>query len=242
MRIIAHRGNSWLAPQNTLAAFNSARLGQVETIEFDIQPLRDGHAAVIHDDTVDATTNGSGLVSSFTSETIKELDAGSWFSPYFANERIPLLPEVLAFLTESDTPNFLLEIKGVWQHEHLGPVFAAIDDHGLADRVVVQSFEADTVAAAKELAPHLPREWLLGEWREDAIEVAYDLGAQGVNPHGMILLEHPDFVDEMHGAGLSVAVWVLNEPQHWQAAKEFGVDAIITDRPTMLAGWLAAQP
>lgn len=239
MRIIGHRGESSLAPQNTIAAFTLARLGGVDMIELDIQPLADGHAAVIHDDTVDATTNAEGLISSFTSHTIKDLDAGAWFSPYYRGERIPLLPEVISFFTQAPHPELLLEIKGVWEEQNLVEVFSLLDQADLGHRVVVQSFEAATLATTKKLAPHLRREWLLGEWRDDAIEVAYELDVQGVNPHGAILLEHPDFVDEMHGAGLSVAVWVLNEPTQWNAARNLGVDGIITDKPTMLRGWLA---
>jgi len=241
VQIIAHRGNSWLAPQNTIAAFDAARRAEADAIELDIQVLADGDAAVIHNDTVDATTNGSGAVRDFTAEELGELDAGSWFSAAFAGERVPLLSDVLTFLDAAPTPSVLLEVKGVWEREPLGRALASIEEAGLADRFIVQSFEPETVALAGELAPGFRREWLLENWREDAAEVAYDLHVQGVNPDGRILLEHPDFVDEMHGAGLSVAVWTLNEPHQWAAARRIGVDAIITDRPSMLRGWLSAH-
>ncbi len=241
MQVIAHRGNSWLAPQNTIAAFDAARRGGAHAIELDIQPLADGTAAVIHDDTVDATTNGSGAVNTFTPETLKSLDAGSWFSPAFASERVPLFSEVLEFLSLPDAPSILLEVKGVWERAPLTRVLRSIEESGLGDRFIVQSFEVETVALAHEVAPKLTRGWLIDTWRDDVIDVAYELHASGVNPNGNILLEHPDFVDEMHGAGLSVSVWTLNEPHQWKAACTLGVDAIITDRPAKLAGWLAAQ-
>lgn len=241
MQIIAHRGNSWLAPQNTIAAFDAARRAGADTIELDIQPLADGTAAVIHDDTVDATTNGSGAVNTFTPETLKSLDAGSWFSSAFAGERVPLFSEVLEFVSLADAPSILLEVKGVWERDPLARVLRSIQESGLGDRFVVQSFEVETVALAHEVAPDLARGWLIDTWRDDVIDVAYELHASGVNPNGNILLEHPDFVDEMHGAGLSVSVWTLNEPHQWKAARTLGVDAIITDRPSKLAGWLAAQ-
>lgn len=241
MQIIAHRGNAWLAPQNTIAAFDAARRAGAHAIELDIQLLADGGAAVIHDDTVDATTNGTGAVRDLTSEQITALDAGSWFSPAFAGARVPLLGDVVDFFADHREISMLLEIKGIWEEEPLARALTAVTDAGLADRVVVQSFEEETVRLARELAPTLKREWLLETWRDDVIDVAYDLQVQGVNPSGLILLEHPDFVDEMHGAGLSVAVWTLNEPGHWAAARTIGVDAVITDRPAMLAGWLAAQ-
>ncbi len=241
MHIIAHRGNSWLAPQNTIAAFDAARRAGAHAIELDIQPLADGTAAVIHDDTVDATTNGSGAVSAFTPSTLKTLDAGSWFSPAFSGERVPLFSEVLEFLSLPDAPSILLEVKGVWEREALARVLHSIEESGLGHRFVVQSFHVETVALTAEIAPDLTRGWLIDKWQEDVIDVAYSLHASGVNPNGNILLEHPDFVDEMHGAGLSVSVWTLNEPHHWDAARTLGVDAIITDRPSKLAGWLAAK-
>lgn len=241
MQIIAHRGNSWLAPQNTIAAFDAARRAGADMIELDIQPLADGGAAVIHDDTVDATTDGSGAVNTFTRETVKDLDAGSWFSPAFAGQRVPVFTEVLDFLAQGPSPSILLEVKGLWGEEELGTVLDSITEAGLQERFVVQGFQVETVALIRRLAPDLRRELLLEEWRDDVIEVAYELDVQGVNPDGRILLEHPDFVDEMHGAGLSVSVWTLNEVQQWRAAREIGVDGIITDRPAMLAGWLSAQ-
>lgn len=241
MQIIAHRGNSWLAPQNTIAAFDAARRSGAHAIELDIQPLAGGTAAVIHDDTVDSTTNGTGAVDTFTPKTLKTLDAGSWFSPAFAGERVPLFSEVLEFISLPDAPSILLEVKGVWEKEPLARVLRSIQESGFGDRFIVQSFEIKTVALAGEIAPGLTREWLIDTWRDDAIDVAYDLHASGVNPNGNILLEHPDFVDEMHGAGLRVSVWTLNEPHQWSAARTLGVDAIITDRPAKLAGWLAAM-
>lgn len=241
MKVIAHRGNSWVAPQNTLAAFESAYRDQADAIELDIQMLADGRAAVIHDDTVDATTNGTGPIGDFTAAELAELDAGAWFSPAFTGQRVPIFDDVLDFLSARPEISVLLEVKGVWPREPLARVLEAIGAAGLADRFVVQSFEVETMTLARGLVPDMRREWLIDAWRPDVVDVAYDLDVQGVNPNGMILLDHPDFVDEMHGAGLSVGVWILNEVPHWAAAQTLGVDAIITDRPGMLRGWIAAQ-
>src|SRR5699024_6379951 len=133
-------------------------------------PLADGVAAIIHDDTVDATTNGTGPVLDYTSETIKELDAGSWFSPAFAGEKVPLFSDLLTFLDSGDAPDILLEVKGVWGPDTLGPVLEAIKTSGHANKFIVQSFEVETVALAKELAPDLTRQWLIAQWRDDVIE------------------------------------------------------------------------
>src|SRR5699024_11183539 len=121
-----------------------------------------------------------------------------WFSPAFAGERVPLLADVLAFLQEHQELSILLEVKGVWEEESLMRALDSVNEAGLTDRFIVQSFETATVALARKIAPKMRREWLLDSWREDAIDVAYSLDAKGVNPNGRILLEHPDFVDEMH--------------------------------------------
>lgn len=241
MQIIAHRGNAWLAPENTIAAFESAHRTGADMIELDVQVLADGNAAVIHNDTVDDTTDGTGPVNSLTSAELSTLDAGSWFSPSFSGEAVPLFTDVVSFVRDHPGIRVLVEFKGVWPLEALSRVTGAITEAGLGDRFVLQSFEEETLALARDHAPELAREWLLGTRREDAIDVAYELDVRGVNPSGTILLEHPDFVDEMHGAGLGVAVWTLNEPQQWAAARTMGVDAIITDRPSMLRGWLSAH-
>jgi glycerophosphoryl diester phosphodiesterase len=92
---IAHRGASSYAPENTFAAFDLALRQGARHIELDVQATRDGHIVVIHDDTVDRTTDGSGLVTSQTLEALQALDAGSWFGAQFTGERIPVFDEVL---------------------------------------------------------------------------------------------------------------------------------------------------
>src|SRR5699024_12142418 len=103
----------------------------------------------------------------FTAEGLRELYAGSWFSTAFTGERVPLLSDVLAFLDAAPSPNVLLEVKGVWERVSLGRALASIEEAGLADRFVVQSFEPETVALAGELAPGLRREWLLENRSEE---------------------------------------------------------------------------
>jgi glycerophosphoryl diester phosphodiesterase len=96
LMVIAHRGASSYVPENTFAAFDLALQMGVRHIELDVQLTSDGHLVVIHDDTVDRTTNGSGLVTRHTLESLRGLDAGSWFGTRFAGECIPLFDEVLA--------------------------------------------------------------------------------------------------------------------------------------------------
>ena len=242
--VVAHRGSSAVAPQNTLAAFEAAWRSGAGSIEIDIQPTADGHVVVIHDDTVEATTDGQGVVTEMTLEALRALDAGSWFAPAYAGQRVPTFAEVLDLMVRRPGIDLLLELKGAWTTEQVRPVTAAIRAAGLADRVIGQSFWPQSVTALAEADPDLRRGLLVFEVPDglDAlVATCADLGVMTCNPYGPLLVTHPDLVDRLHAAGLQVQVWTLNEPEQWAAAVELGVDAVITDRPDRLAGWLAAR-
>ncbi|KON73593.1 hypothetical protein M768_11670 [Cellulosimicrobium cellulans F16] len=241
-RVIAHRGNSSVAPQNTLAAFEAAWRAGAHSIEIDVQLTADGEPVVIHDDTVDATTSGSGTVARLDRAAIRALDAGSWFSPAFGGQRVPTFAEVVDLLVRRPGTDLLLELKGAWTPEQVRRVTGPIRFAGIADRVVAQSFWPETVAALREADPGLRRGLLVASLDDDVLARCAELDIVTCNPMGLLLLEDPGLVQRVHDAGLEVAVWTLNEPAHWAAAAELGVDAIITDRPDRLAGWLSARP
>lgn len=228
-----------MAPPNTLAAFESAWRAGADSFELDIQMTADGDAAVIHDATLEGTTSGSGLVSEHTAEEIAALDAGSSFSSVFAGEPVPMLSRVVKFLDRHPEIGLVLEIKGDWPREPLQRALELVAD--LHDRLVVESFSVTTMTLARELAPALHRELLIDQLPADLIGLCAELDVRGVGPDGQLLLQHPDLVDELHAAGLRVNVWTLNEPEHWSAAVERGVDGIVTDRPDRLAGWLSGR-
>lgn len=245
--VVAHRGNSAVAPQNTLAAFEAAWRAGAHSIEIDIQPTADGEVVVIHDDTVDGTTDGQGTVTEMTLDALRALDAGSWFAAAYAGQQVPTFAEVLDLLVRRPGIDLLLELKGPWTTEQVRPVTAAIRAAGLADRVIGQSFWPESVRALAEADPDLRRGLLVFQVPDDdgvdeVLRVAAELDVVTVNPYGELLRAHPDLVDRLHAAGVQVMVWTLNEPEHWAAAAALGVDAVITDRPDRLAGWLAAHP
>lgn len=239
--VIAHRGNSSVAPENTLAAFEAAWRAGADAIELDVQLTVDGHVVVIHDETLDATTDASGALAATALAGVRSADAGGWFSPAFAGQRVPTFDEVLQLLLTRPGIDLLLEVKGSWTVDQVRRVTEPIAAAGLVDRVVVQSFSPETVAALAEAAPGLRRGLLVLEVVPDLLEQCAELGVVTCNPHGLLLLREPALVDRLHAAGLLVVVWTLNEPEHWAAAVDLGVDGIITDRPDRLAGWLAAQ-
>ncbi|WP_265520285.1 glycerophosphodiester phosphodiesterase [Oerskovia flava] len=242
--VIAHRGNSSVAPQNTLAAFESAWRAGADAIELDVRLSRDGRVVVIHDSTVDDTTDGSGAVEQLDLATLRALDAGSWFSRAFVGQRVPTLDEVLALLVERPGTDVLLEVKGAWTPTEARRVTDAVDAAGLAERVVVQSFWPQTVEALRDAAEHLPRGLLLAlppDGPDELLRVCKELDVVTCNPAGTLLAADPGLLDRLRSMGLQVMVWTANEPAEWELLCEADVDAIITDRPDRLRGWLAGR-
>ncbi|MCS7313960.1 MAG: glycerophosphodiester phosphodiesterase family protein [Bryobacterales bacterium] len=144
--VVAHRGASRYAPENTLAAFRKAIELGADLIEFDVRETKDGHLVIMHDDTVDRTTDGEGRVSDLTLEQIKKLDAGSWFGPQFKGERVPTLEEALGTIKggampdvdfKAGTPEKL--VAAVARHGLLGKVTLYCGDWGLLRRTLAVS-------------------------------------------------------------------------------------------------------
>jgi glycerophosphoryl diester phosphodiesterase len=230
-----------VAPQNTLAALESAWRAQAHAVEIDVQLSADGEVVVIHDDTVDATTDGTGAVGDLPLAALRALDAGAPFSPAYAGQRIPTFAEVLDLLAARPGTDLLLELKGSWAAADARTVTAALDAAGLGERVVVQSFHPETVAALRDVAPHLPRGWLVHQAWDRLLEMAAELEVVACNPSVAMVLADPALVRRLHEAGLRVMTWTANEAAQWAGVLAAGVDAVITDRPDRLAGWLEGR-
>lgn len=237
-QIIAHRGNSAVAPENTLVAFEAAARAGADLIEIDLQVTRDGVAVVIHDDVVDRTTDGSGQVEELDHSHVTGLDAGTWFSDFYRGARVPSAAELLEFFVSHPGLGLLAEFKGRWSAAAARSVTDAIEAAGLSERVIVQSLDVATVEVLRDVAPDLARGLLVEQVPENLFEICSALAVTTCNPHGSLLLERPDLVEALRERGLRVIPWTLNESAQWRAAIELGVDAIITDRPDRLRGWL----
>ncbi len=239
--VVAHRGNSVVAPQNTLAAFEAAWRAGADLIELDLHVAADGAVVVIHDEEVDATTDGSGEVAAMTLAQLRALDAGAGFAPAYAGQRIPTLGEVLTFFTRRPRIGLLLELKGIWEPADAARVTQAIHAARLDDRAIVQSFYPQTVAALRDAAPDLRRGALIERRHEGLVDICAALGVMTCNPEVDLVLADPSLVSELHAAGLQVMVWTADDAEQWETLIALGVDAIITDRPDRLAGWLAGR-
>ncbi|WP_219420531.1 glycerophosphodiester phosphodiesterase [Pseudonocardia nigra] len=243
IRTIAHRGDSSTAPENTLPAFDAAVLAGSDLIEIDVRATADGAAAVIHDASALRTTGIDAPVAALTAKELTSADAGSWFGPGFADARVPLMDTVTDWAAGHPEVGWLVEFKGHWSPDALAGPVAALRDRGLAGRTILQSFEPDTVAAARDVAPDFPRSLLVYRIADEAALLAqlHDLGAAGCNPTGELPAHNPGLAGRLRDAGYSVFPWTLDVPDEWGAAGGAGVDGVITNRPGEFRRWHAER-
>jgi glycerophosphoryl diester phosphodiesterase len=229
--LIAHRGASGYAPENTLAAFRRAAELGAGFIETDLHLTRDLRFVAIHDPSLERTTTGRGQIRNFTLAELRELDAGSWYGPQFGAERIPTLEEILAFGREADV-TFYLEIKaeGAWGlHDAL---VGALHSAQAMDRTIVLSFDPANLEKIHSLDSSVMTGFLFDEARADVIDLALRMGARQIAPRGDLVTEA--LIEQAHRADLCVATWTLNEPEQMRAALAAGVDGVMTDYPDRL--------
>ncbi|MFB6842039.1 glycerophosphodiester phosphodiesterase [Streptomyces sp. NPDC056361] len=238
--VIAHRGAPSAAPENTLVSDEVARRGGAKWIENDVQPSKDGVPYILHDTTVDRTTDGTGRVRALTSAQLDALDAGSWFAPAYAGARVPTLAAQLADLRERGG-NLLLEIKGAHTRAEVARIVRDIREQDMGDRVFVQSFDIPSLTYAHELAPDLPLGLLRVTLDADPVALAEQLDLAAYNVSDTALAARPGVVPELHAAGVAVNVWTVDLPARWKALDALGVDGIITNRPTELGGWVSGR-
>jgi glycerophosphoryl diester phosphodiesterase len=233
---VAHRGYSAIAPENTLPALAAAGPAGATLVEFDVRTTADGVPVVIHDRTVDRTTNGTGAVWELTIDEVRALDAGSWFSPAYGGVRVPLLAEVLDLLAGS---RLLLEIKPPATLEQVKVILASVADRGLLGRTVVQSFDPEILRLVRDAVPDLPRGLLRLRFEADTVALARELDVTFCNPSVADVLGDPVTVAALIEDGVAVMPWTANDMGRWPELVRAGVAGLISDRTGELTGWLA---
>jgi glycerophosphoryl diester phosphodiesterase len=244
MWVIAHRGASGVAPENTLAAFERAVQLGAGFIETDLQLSRDARLVAVHDETLERTTDGRGPVSKKTLEELRQLDAGSWFdhrlsepARSFAGERIPVVEEVLAFAREHDIGLFLeMKVKGPSFAGHA--LTGALRDVSEILRSVVISFDEGFLSRIRQIQPLLVTGFLYSARLPNAVATAVNAGARQLLPRADRVT--PQLVADAHGADLKVVAWTANTREQMQALVSSGVDGIMTDYPHELVECLRA--
>lgn len=237
--VASHRGDADAAPENTLPAVRAAIAAGFDYVEVDVALTRDGAAVLMHDATVDRTTDGFGRLSQLSLADVRSLDAGGWFGPEFLGTPVPLVEEFLDVLAASES-RALIELKGEWTPESTARLVSEIDARGLERRVAVSSFDARTLALVAGESDVISRLAILRALPDDVVEAARSLGVRGVVVKGSAVIARPEIVDDLHAAGIRVVVYTFNEDREWREAIDIGVDGIVTDRPGTLSTWLAS--
>ncbi|MCR4406029.1 MAG: glycerophosphodiester phosphodiesterase [Anaerolineae bacterium] len=242
----AHRGASARAPANTLSAFRLAAELGADGVELDVQLSKDGAVVVIHDFTVDATTDGSGPVAEKKLAELQALDAGSWFDAAFAGEHIPTLQEVMDAVGYRLLLNIELKLPFTLVNTGLeAEVVRLIEDNNLVDRVIVSSFHPLALRRVKSLNPRIPTGLLYAHNLPIYLRRAW---LAPLAPHEA---RHPDFtmvtpayVRAVKARGYRINVWTVDDPDEMCRLLDLGVDAIITNRPDVLrqvaGGWVGS--
>ncbi len=247
VEIIAHRGASYDAPENTIAAFELAWEQGSDGIEGDFYLTTGGHVVCIHDRSTKRTTDGKGDldVRQATLAELRQLDVGRWKGEQFAGQRIPTLAEVLAVVRPGG--KIYLDIKS--GPEIVEPMRRVVAEASLRpEQIVVIAFNADVVAETRRLMPDVKAYWLTsyrrndetGQWTPTIDQVLATL--ERIDAHGLNTNANPDIVDETFVAalrekGYEFHTWTVNDGNLARRFRDLGVDSITTDRP----GWLHEQ-
>ncbi len=226
----AHRGASARAPENTLAAFQAALDDGADLVELDVHLTRDGGLAVIHDATTERATGVGRVVAETDMETLRGLDAGRHKGPAWTRQGIgiPELGDVFALLAGRMLVNVEVKSGG----DALPPLARRIAAYGMADRVVVSSFDAEVVRAAGTMEPRVLTGLLVDQAAPDPIRATQAHGAALLHmAHRCIT---PELVGRAHERGIRVLAWTVNDPAEMRRLAALDLDAILSDDPRLL--------
>lgn len=230
--VLGHRGAKGHAPENTLPSFYKAIELGATMFELDIHLSRDGELVVMHDKTVDRTTNGAGKVADLTWDEIKRLDAGSWYGEEFAGTRVPRLEDVFEAVADKILIDVEIKAGDGLYHGIVDRLVDLIKGTGLVERVLITSFHTEYLKEAREKLPGAQLGLIYEKPRENAISEAVSKGWQVLHPHLRWVTK--EWVDEAHANGLIVRGWNPNEVEPMRRLIEAGVDGVGTDYPELL--------
>lgn len=232
--IVAHRGASFYAPENTLASLWKARWLGADTVEVDVRLTRDGQLVAFHDPELDRTTNGTGKLRDHDLASLRGLDAGSWFHPSFQDERILTLEEFLLAAEEAGV-HLMIDVKSppdlraaTWTR-----TLAVIRDADATSRVTFAAFREEAVHRCAQ-EPGLDCMWLRQDPSEylDLVAAAEHLGATSIGVQSTLVDEA--LMADARQVGIRVLAWTLNDPADWRPLLALGIDALATDYPGYL--------
>ena len=241
--IIAHRGASGHAPEHTFAAYDRAVAMGADYLEQDLQQTADGELVVLHDDTLDRTTDGTGRVDARTLAEVRELDAGSWFAPEFAAERVPTLDEVLTRYGHEQ--RYYIETKAPETADAMEErLLELLRRHGLIEpaarawQVLIQSFSEESLRLVHSLEPRLPLIQLVGRRNPDVLDRLDEVAsyAAGIGPARNLV--DRGVIEAAHANGLVVHPFTLNTREEHQECIALGADGAFSNFPDRFAAAL----
>jgi len=230
MKIYAHRGASGTYPENTLAAFNEAAQLNIHGVELDVHLTKDGELVVIHDESINRTSNGEGYIKDMTLAELRAFDFGSWFGAQFAGEMIPTLEEVLS-IYKNTSHHVNIELKSdIFPYEGMGEkVLQTIVKMDMSERVVISSFDHEAIQNIKQNAPHIEVALLTMEVMVDAYDYARFIPADALHIH--LPTAQRKMTKDALLKGAIIRVFTVNEIEYAKALQQIGVHAIFTDFP-----------
>ena len=221
--VVAHRGASGIAPENTLSSIRRALELGATMVEVDVHTTIDGEIVVMHDPDVSRTTDGTGRISSMSLAQIRGLDAGSWFGPAFRGEVVPTLDEALDLV--SGRADLCIELKNAGPRQVIGKVL----EHSYVEHVIIFDFNHPRLYEAKRLRPEV-KALALGVSHDNLASV--DAGLCNAVGCAFSKVDR-ELVDEAHRLGLAVFVYTVNQADGMIGLAELGVDGIITNFPQL---------
>ncbi len=237
--VFGHRGAMAYAPMNTMASFQMAQRQGAHGIELDVQLSADGFPVIIHDDTVDATTDGAGMVCDKTLAALKALDAGAWFAPEFAGERVPTLDEVI----ERFAGDLLINVEIKSASDHSNGVEAAVSRcirrHQATDRIIISSFNPLVLQRVRKSFPEVMLGALTGSSPTPETQQAFEsLRHEARHPwHETV---DADYMRWARDHRYVVNAWTVNAPKRALQLRALGVNGVITDNPDRIAAVFSA--
>lgn len=237
MKIYAHRGYSAKYPENTLAAFYAAANLPIDGVEFDVHLTKDQQVVVIHDESINRTSNGTGFVKDMTLQELREFDYGSWFSEEFVGMEIPTLGEVLNVFRDTNL-RVNIELKSdIFVYQGLEElVLREVKQQGMIDQVVISSFDHEVVARVAKLAPNVENAALFVNSILEIAKYQEQIPAKALHVYLPSAVRRP--VREAIEQGSIVRVYTVNEVEHAALIMNSGVDAIFTDEPEKMLRFL----
>jgi glycerophosphoryl diester phosphodiesterase len=226
--IIGHRGVPHLAPENTMASFEAAVKNGAEGLETDVQMTRDGELVLIHDETLDRTTDGSGFVAAHTLKELKSLDAGSRFNPAFKGERIPTLREFLEYvsgkglLINIEIKSGIVLYPGIEQK-----LIDMLQSFGLGKNVIISSYNHYSLVTCKELDSTIKTGILYMAGLYNPWDYAKTVGADALHP--LFYSVRPEIIGGMRNSGLLINPYTVDSPGDMKNMIALGVSGIITN-------------